>query len=188
MAHVFFAFALTLGMTVGPVRAESQSERTKEDGIMTVLRTPEERFKSITDFPYEPRYVEVKGVRMAYVDVGEGDPILCLHGEPSWGYLYRKMIPKGNRVVVPDQIGFGRSDKLGEKSHYTYAMFAETMTAFIEALDLTRITLVCQDWGGLIGLPIAAERLGTAELGGAVAKLLLVVDACLTKHLIAAIL
>ena len=127
---------------------------------MTVLRTPEERFKSITDFPYEPRYVEVKGVRMAYVDVGEGDPILCLHGEPSWGYLYRKMIPilsKGNRVVVPDQIGFGRSDKFGEKSDYTYAMFAETMTAFIEALDLTRITLVCQDWGGLIGLPIAAE-------------------------------
>ena len=127
---------------------------------MHALRTPNDRFVDLPSFPYEPRYAEVEGLRMAYVDEGEGDPVLCLHGEPSWGFLYRKMIPtlaKANRVIVPDLIGFGRSDKPEDRAAYTYEMHNKTMRAFIAALDLERITLVCQDWGGLIGLPIAAD-------------------------------
>ena len=128
---------------------------------MEVLRTPEERFANLPDFDYEPKYVEVgDGLRMAYVEAGEGDPILCLHGEPSWSFLYRKMMPdlsKVGRVVCPDLIGFGRSDKPAKKEDYTYALHHDALVAFIEALDLRRITLVCQDWGGLLGLPIATE-------------------------------
>jgi len=127
---------------------------------MDVLRTPDDRFANLPGFPYEPRYTEVEGLRMAYVDEGAGDPVLCLHGEPSWGFLYRKIIPtlaKAHRVVVPDLIGFGRSDKPMDRAAYTYEMHNKTMRAFIAALDLKRITLVCQDWGGLIGLPIAAD-------------------------------
>jgi haloalkane dehalogenase len=125
-----------------------------------VLRTPDERFAHLPDFPYAPHYVEVTGLRMHYLDEGKGDPILCLHGEPSWCYLYRKMIPllsKGNRVIAPDLIGFGRSDKPTERSAYTYAMHHAALTAFVKALDLKHITLVCQDWGGLLGLPLATE-------------------------------
>jgi len=127
---------------------------------MRILRTPDERFENLPGFPFSPHYVEVTGLRMHYVDEGEGDPILCLHGEPSWSYLYRRMIPilaKQNRVVAPDMIGFGRSDKPAEKPDYTYALHHDAVAAFIEALDLKRITLVCQNWGGLLGLPIATE-------------------------------
>ncbi len=127
---------------------------------MNVLRTPDDRFTHLPGFEYDPKYVEVKGLRMAYVESGEGDPILCLHGEPSWGFLYRRMIPTlstRGRVVAPDLIGFGRSDKPSERSDYTYQMHHDALVAFIEALDLRRITLVCQDWGGLLGLPIATE-------------------------------
>ncbi|MCI0487385.1 MAG: haloalkane dehalogenase [Blastocatellia bacterium] len=126
----------------------------------TILRTPDDRFLNLPEFPYAPHYVEVEGKRMHYVDEGEGSPIVCLHGEPSWAYLYRKMIPLlsgKNRVVAPDLIGFGRSDKLPEKSDYSFAMHARALVAFIEKLDLENITLVCQDWGGLLGLPIATE-------------------------------
>ena len=126
---------------------------------MKILRTPDERFVNLPGFAFEPHYVEVRGLRMHYLDEGQGDPILCLHGEPSWCYLYRKMVPilaREQRVVAPDLVGFGRSDKLAEKSDYTYAMHHDMLVAFIEALDLRRITLVCQDWGGLLGLPIAA--------------------------------
>lgn len=127
---------------------------------MKCLRTPEERFASLPDFAYEPHYVMVDGIRMAFVESGAGDPVLCLHGEPSWGFLYRKMMPglsKVGRVVVPDLIGFGRSDKPAEKSDYTYGMHHDALAAFVESLDLKKITLVCQDWGGLLGLPIAME-------------------------------
>ena len=127
---------------------------------MKVLRTPDERFVNLPDYPFVPHYAEVNGLRIHYVDEGQGDPILCLHGEPSWSYLYRKMIPpltKSNRVIAPDLIGFGKSDKPAEKDDYTYTLHHEAMTAFIQNLDLQRITLVCQDWGGLIGLPIATE-------------------------------
>jgi haloalkane dehalogenase len=126
---------------------------------MKALRTPEERFANLADFPYAPHYVEVEGLRVHYLDEGQGDPILCLHGEPSWCYLYRKMIPvlARRRVVAPDLVGFGRSDKPTQKSDYTFALHHDVLSAFIRALDLQRITLVCQDWGGLLGLPLATE-------------------------------
>ena len=126
----------------------------------TVLRTPEARFADLPGYPYEPRYVEVEGLRMAYVESGSGDPILCLHGEPTWGYLYRHMIPTlagAGRVIVPDLIGFGRSDKPVAENAYSYRSHARWLRRFIKALDLRRITLVCQDWGGLLGLRVLAQ-------------------------------
>lgn len=126
----------------------------------SVLRTPEERFADLPGFPYEPRYVEVEGLRMAYVEQGSGDPILMLHGEPSWGYLYRHMVPSLStvgRVVVPDLIGFGRSDKPVDDNAYSYKSHVRWMRQFITSLDLRRITLVCQDWGGLIGLRVVGQ-------------------------------
>lgn len=130
---------------------------------MNPLRTPDKRFENIPDFPFSPHYVEVDGPRMHYVDEGQGDEIvLMLHGEPSWSYLYRKMVPvfskAGFRAIAPDLIGFGKSDKLPEKSDYTFQKHVDWVTAFVRQLDLTNITLFCQDWGGLIGLRIAAEN------------------------------
>ncbi|MEX2112249.1 MAG: haloalkane dehalogenase [Pirellulales bacterium] len=129
---------------------------------MKALRTPDERFANLPDFPYEPHYVTLDhDLRMHYVDVGRGNEVfLLLHGEPSWCFLYRKMIPtlaKHGRVIAPDLIGFGRSDKPTERADYTYAMHHDALTSFIQKLDLENVTLVCQDWGGLLGLPIAAE-------------------------------
>ena len=125
-----------------------------------VLRTPDERFGNLPGFPYPPRYVEIEGLRMAYVEHGAGDPILMLHGEPTWGYLYRKMVPplaRVGRAVVPDLIGFGRSDKPRASNAYSYRAHVRWLRKFIEALDLRRITLVCQDWGGLLGLRVLAQ-------------------------------
>jgi haloalkane dehalogenase len=129
----------------------------------TVLRTPESSFANLPGYAFGPHYVEIGGLRMHYVDEGplDGQPVLMLHGEPSWSYLYRKMIPiisaSGLRAIAPDLIGFGRSDKLADRAEYTYQRHVDWMHAFIRALDLRRITLVCQDWGGFIGLRIAAE-------------------------------
>jgi haloalkane dehalogenase len=126
----------------------------------SVLRTPEGRFVNLPGFPYEPRYVEVEGLRMAFVEQGEGDPILMLHGEPTWGYLYRHMIPplaEVGRVVVPDLMGFGRSDKPVADHAYSYKSHVRWMRRFIMALGLQRVTLVCQDWGGAIGLRVLAQ-------------------------------
>ncbi len=126
----------------------------------SVLRTPEDRFANLPGFPYEPKYVEVEGLRMAYVEHGSGDPILMLHGEPTWGYLYRHMMPplaEVGRVIVPDLIGFGRSDKPVQPNAYSYKSHVRWMRAFLEALNLDRITLVCQDWGGLIGLRVLSQ-------------------------------
>lgn len=131
---------------------------------MKTLRTPDERFSNLPDFPYEPRYVEVAGLRMHYVDEGpkDADPILLLHGEPSWSFLYRKMIPvftkAGLRSVAPDLIGFGRSDKLADRKDYTYQSHMDWTTELVTKLDLKNITLFGQDWGGLIGLRMAAEN------------------------------
>lgn len=127
---------------------------------MAILRTPDERFDSLPDFPYQPRYVNVNGLRVHYLDEGQGQPLLCLHGEPSWSYLYRRMIPilaERYRVIAMDWIGFGRSDKLPAVSDYSFQLHYQTLTAFLEALQLREITLVCQDWGGLLGLPAATE-------------------------------
>jgi haloalkane dehalogenase len=131
---------------------------------MAVLRTPEERFATLPEYPFAPRYVDVAGMRMHYVDEGtaDGPPVLMLHGEPSWSYLYRKMIPiiaaAGLRAVAPDLFGFGRSDKPASQDDYTYEAHVRWMTDFVDSLNLRGITLVCQDWGGLIGLRVAAER------------------------------
>jgi len=130
----------------------------------SILRTPDARFERLLDYPFEPNYLDVGGVRMHYVDDGpkEGDPVLMLHGEPTWSYLYRHMIPvcaaAGHRVIAPDLIGFGKSDKPARIADYSYQAHMEWLGAFIEALDLKRITLVCQDWGSLLGLRYAAEN------------------------------
>jgi len=127
---------------------------------MPIIRTPPERFQNLPGFPFEPHYVEVNGLRVHYLDEGTGEVILCLHGEPSWSYLYRKMVPplaREHRVLAMDFIGFGRSDKLTERADYSFQLHHDTLVGFIEALDLQGITLVVQDWGGLIGLPVASE-------------------------------
>ncbi len=127
----------------------------------SVLRTPEERFANLPDFPYEPKYVEIEGLRMAYVEAGSGDPIWMQHGEPTWGFLYRHMIPilaETGRVIVPDLIGFGRSDKPTQVNAFSYKSHVRWMRKFMEILDLKNITLVCQDWGGMIGLRVLSER------------------------------
>lgn len=117
---------------------------------MPVIRTPEERFKDLPDFPFQPHYLDMDGLRIHYLDEGEGQVILCLHGEPSWSYLYRKMIPilsSKYRVLAMDFIGFGRSDKFTERSEYSFQMHHDTIISFILALKLEQITLVVQDWG-----------------------------------------
>jgi haloalkane dehalogenase len=131
---------------------------------MTALRTPDDRFANLPGYAFAPHYVEIDGLRVHYVDEGPRDaaPVLLLHGEPSWCYLYRKMVPPitaaGHRAVAPDFIGFGRSDKLPEIADYTYQRHVDMIATFIQQLDLGNITLVCQDWGGLIGLRVAAEH------------------------------
>jgi len=127
---------------------------------MPLLRTPDERFASITDFPFEPHYIEINGARVHYVDEGSGETILCLHGEPTWSYLYRKMIPilaEHHRVIAMDFIGFGRSDKFSDSEDYTFQMHSDTLAGFIKQLELRGVTAVVQDWGGLIGLPVATQ-------------------------------
>ena len=131
---------------------------------MNVSKTPDSRFEDLDGFPFQARYVEVDGLRMHYVDEGDptAAPVLMLHGEPTWSYLYRHMIGAcagaGHRVIAPDLIGFGKSDKPTARSDYTYQRHVDWMTGFIEALDLRQVTLFCQDWGSLIGLRVAAEH------------------------------
>ncbi|MCK0138485.1 haloalkane dehalogenase [Aliiroseovarius sp. F47248L] len=131
---------------------------------MDYLRTPDDRFQNLADFDFAPNYLTVNGgLRMHYLDEGPPDahPILVMHGEPSWCYLYRHMIPPftqaGHRVVAPDLIGFGRSDKPVAREDYTYQRHLDWMTDCVTQLDLREITLVCQDWGGLIGLRLVAN-------------------------------
>jgi haloalkane dehalogenase len=136
---------------------------------MPHISTPEERFESIPnyDYPYERVTVTDDGAEMAYVDVealdgGQGEEtFLCLHGEPTWGFLYRKMIPRlrdRGRVVVPDFLGFGRSDKYTDEDAYGFEMHFDTLRTFVETLDLEGVTLVCQDWGSILGLPFAVSE------------------------------
>ena len=131
---------------------------------MDTFRTPEERFAGLPGYDFAPNYIDIGEVRMHYVDEGpaEAAPVLLLHGEPSWSYLYRHMIPPlaeaGMRVIAPDLIGFGKSDKPVRKNDYSYAGHVAWMTTFVESLDLGDVTLFCQDWGSLIGLRVAAEN------------------------------
>ena len=131
--------------------------------VSKILRTPDARFTNVPDFAYASHYLEVGGLRIAYIDEGprEAAPVLLMHGEPTWSFLYRKMIPvllaAGHRVVAPDLVGFGRSDKPARRQDYSYVNHVQWMSAWMEALDLQHITLFCQDWGSLIGLRMAAE-------------------------------
>jgi haloalkane dehalogenase len=147
---------------------------------MHILRTPDERFANLPDYPFTANYCEVARdggqpestpnsasgttLRMHYVDEGsrEGDTVVLLHGEPTWSYLYRKMIPilvnAGMRVVAPDLVGFGRSDKPTQRADYSYARHVGWVTELLEQLQLRNATLFCQDWGSLIGLRIAGEQ------------------------------
>ncbi|MBO6691376.1 haloalkane dehalogenase [Parvibaculum sp.] len=134
---------------------------------MQILRTPDDRFAGLADYPFAPNYAQIQGphgtsLRLHYVDEGprDGQPILLLHGEPSWSYLYRKIIPelvaRGRRVLAPDLIGFGRSDKPAARTDYTYERHVTWMTEWLVGLDLEPAVLFCQDWGGLIGLRLVA--------------------------------
>ncbi len=130
---------------------------------MESLRTPDERFTGLPDYPFAPHYLDVAdGVRMHYVDEGEGAPVLMLHGEPTWSYLYRSMVPvfakAGMRALAPDLIGFGKSDKPTKLDDYSYQQHMDWLTTWVEELDLRGITLICQDWGSLLGLRLAAEH------------------------------
>ena len=129
---------------------------------MEIFRTPDERFDALPGYDFEPHYTELDGLRMHHVDEGSGDPIVCFHGEPTWAYLYRKMLPPlvagGNRVICPDYAGFGRSDKPTERGWYTYDRHVELVTRVLEELDVRSATVVVQDWGGPIGLRWAVEN------------------------------
>lgn len=136
---------------------------------MKILRTPEKQFINLAGYPFDPRYVDVPDseggtLRMHYIDQGppDADPVLLMHGEPSWSYLYRKMIPiitaAGYRALAPDLVGFGRSDKPADRKDYTYQRHVDWIQAWFDQMNLQRITLVCQDWGGLIGLRLLADN------------------------------
>jgi len=128
-----------------------------------VLRTPDERFQNLKDYPYEPNYMMIDGLRIHYLDEGpkDADPIFLLHGEPAWSYLFRKMIPtltaQGHRVIVPDCVGFGKSDKFISKYDYSYKHHVEVMKELVQKLNLKNVTFFGQDWGGLVGLRVVAE-------------------------------
>ena len=131
---------------------------------METLRTPDDCFAALPGYSFAPHYLDAGGLRVHYLDEGPraAPPLLLLHGEPSWSYLYRKMIPilvsAGHRVVAPDLVGFGRSDKPAARADYTYQCHVDWMRAVLTGLDLRGVTLVCQDWGGLIGLRLVAEH------------------------------
>lgn len=134
---------------------------------MEAIRTPLERFENLKDYPFQAHYLEIpasdgSNLRMHYLDEGEGEVILCMHGQPSWSYLYRKMIPvfvdAGYRVIAPDLVGFGKSDKPTNREDYTVANHVAWMKSFIELLDLKEMTIIGQDWGGLIGFRLVAEN------------------------------
>jgi len=136
---------------------------------MKILRTPDDSFENLTGYPFKPNYIEIwdsedQELRIHYIDEGllDAKPVLLMHGEPSWSYLYRKMIPiitdAGYRAIAPDLVGFGRSDKPADRKDYTYQRHVGWMQAWLNKLHLQRVTLVCQDWGGLIGLRLVAQN------------------------------
>src|SRR6185503_9669753 len=138
-------------------RRKSTPRRTRPNradrlpSAVDVFRTPDERFEDLPGFGFQPHYAEVDGLRLHYVDEGAGDPVICFHGEPTWSYLYRKMVDPlvqgGSRVICPDYPGFGRSDKPTEREWYTYDRHVEHMTALLDQVDVTDATVVVQDWG-----------------------------------------
>jgi haloalkane dehalogenase len=142
-----------------PLPPEGAS-RSRRWGI-DVYRTPDERFAALPDYPFQPHWLEADGLRMHYVDEGTGDPVLLVHGEPTWSFLWRKTIPPlaGNRrAIAPDLLGFGRSDKPTDAGWYSYDKHVASIARLVEELALERITLVVHDWGGPIGLRFAVEH------------------------------
>lgn len=143
--------------------AESPQTASEEPVVFTV-RTSDERFAGLPDWPYEPRYVEVGGLRLARVDEGGGEPVVLVHGVPTWGYLWRHVLPPllgaGLRVVVPDQVGCGRSDKPARRGWYSYDRLVESFTGHLAAVDASPVTLVVHGWGGPVGLRWAVEHPG----------------------------
>ncbi|MDP9228490.1 MAG: haloalkane dehalogenase [Actinomycetota bacterium] len=139
---------------------------------MDVFRTPDERFDGLPGYDFEPCYIELDGLRLHRADEGEGRPLVCFHGEPTWAYLYRKMVPPlvaaGHRVICPDYAGFGRSDKPTDRDWYSYDRHVELVSRQLAALDLSDAVVVVQDWGGPIGLRWAVEN---ADRVGALAIL-----------------
>jgi haloalkane dehalogenase len=129
---------------------------------MDVFRTPDDRFVDLPGYDYEPHYVDVDGVRLHHIDEGAGPTVLCFHGEPDWSYLYRHMldalVASGHRVVCPDLVGFGRSDKPTDRDWYSYERHVEHVTRHLEQVELEDVTVVVQDWGGPIGLRWAVEH------------------------------
>jgi len=127
-----------------------------------VFRTPDERFDGLAGYDFAPNWFEADGLRLHYLDEGSGDPVVCFHGEPTWAYLYRKMLPPlleaGHRVVCPDYAGFGRSDKPTDRAWYSYDRHVELVSDVLGSLDLSDATVVVQDWGGPIGLRWAVEN------------------------------
>lgn len=150
---------LLLACSTTVIAAEALAEEISPG----IFRTPEARFTNLPDYPFQPNYMTVDGLRMHYVDEGprDGQVVLLLHGEPSWSYLYRHMIPvlaqAGYRVLAPDLIGFGRSDKPADTAAHTHSGHVAQISQFVQALGLQRITMFIQDWGGLIGLRVLAD-------------------------------
>ncbi|MBT8213221.1 MAG: alpha/beta fold hydrolase, partial [Acidimicrobiia bacterium] len=130
-------------------------------GVEVILRTPDEAFLDLPEYPFEPNWFEWDGMRIHYLDEGSGPPVVLFHGEPTWSFLYRKIIPvlvdRGYRAIAPDYPGFGKSDKPTDPDWYTYDNHIAAMTALLSELDITGATAVVQDWGGPIGLRLATE-------------------------------
>jgi len=139
-------------------------QSSAEWSVGEVVRTPDSQFENLPDYDFEPNYVDVKGYRIHYVDEGpkDGQIVLLMHGQPSWSYLYRHMIPllseAGYRVIAPDNVGFGKSDKPVDWSSHTYQMHVDVMSGFVDAVEIENATLFAQDWGGLIGLRVVEQR------------------------------
>lgn len=156
-------FGVTLLLAAAAV-AIVWPQASEEWSVGETIRTPDAAFVDLPDYPFTPNYTESLGYRIHYVDEGprDGQTILLLHGQPSWSYLYRHMIPRltnaGFRVIAPDNVGFGKSDKPLKSSDHSYQMHIDVMSQFVEQLELNNVTLFAQDWGGLIGLRVVAEQ------------------------------
>jgi len=156
-------FFLILVFLFDSAFSQTQDIKNDHDILPGVLRTPDNRFENLTDYPFEPNYMFIDGLRIHYLDEGpkDADPIILFHGEPAWSYLFRKMIPvltdAGHRVIVPDMVGFGKSDKFISKHDYSYKHHIDLMKELVIQLDLKEVTHFGQDWGGLVGLRVVAE-------------------------------
>ncbi len=156
-------FFLILVFLFDSAFSQTQDIKNDHDILPGVLRTPDNRFENLTDYPFEPNYMFIDGLRIHYLDEGpkDADPIILFHGEPAWSYLFRKMIPvltdAGHRVIVPDMVGFGKSDKFISKHDYSYKHHIDLMKELVIRLDLKEVTHFGQDWGGLVGLRVVAE-------------------------------